>query len=421
MENISLSIINLRVNKETALTSNQTFLNKSPSFQRSYEAWDDKLKTRLIETILLKRAMNPIWTVLNDVDESEEILDGMHRLTTALSFLNNEFCLNKQYFTTLNSDLYNKKYFKDMSCDDKAAIRNYNFIFNKLDSTYKNDKNKLRDMYEILNRSSKTLNDWEFNKVLLQPFYDIINEKKDDFLNNYVLKRIKDERGALETEIIELLVLSDEIKTNSWPSITTLKDNWILEHLGDSDESIKKYTSENKKNIAEKLDFLNKITCMFAKEELFSGDKKTQKKYHLPYKFIIARCCYFFLKKNPLFNRHTSNLVKHFKEQITKIDIQLKLDAKSRNAMFQRNLISLIDKIINEEIENSDPRNFSKKIISDTMKKQNNTCEQCKKIIKDNEDYHAHHIKSWTSGGQSNIENCRILHKRCHELLHANN
>ena len=110
MENISLSIINLRVNKETALTSNQTFLNKSPSFQRSYEAWDDKLKTRLIETILLKRAMNPIWTVLNDVDESEEILDGMHRLTTALSFLNNEFCLNKQYFTTLNSDLYNKKY-----------------------------------------------------------------------------------------------------------------------------------------------------------------------------------------------------------------------------------------------------------------------------------------------------------------------
>ena len=74
-ENISLSIINLRTNKENAFAVNQVFLNKSPSFQRTYEAWDDKLKTRLIETILLGRAMNPIWTILNNDNHSEEILD----------------------------------------------------------------------------------------------------------------------------------------------------------------------------------------------------------------------------------------------------------------------------------------------------------------------------------------------------------
>jgi len=101
METISLSIINLRVNKEAALAVNQTYLNKNPPFQRSYESWDDKLKTRFMESILLGRATNPIWTVLNDEDGSEEILDGMHRISTALAFLNNEFCINKLYLTSL--------------------------------------------------------------------------------------------------------------------------------------------------------------------------------------------------------------------------------------------------------------------------------------------------------------------------------
>ena len=53
MCSISLSIINLRTNKEFALTMNEVYINKNPDFQREYEAWDDKLKTRFIETILI--------------------------------------------------------------------------------------------------------------------------------------------------------------------------------------------------------------------------------------------------------------------------------------------------------------------------------------------------------------------------------
>ena len=112
MENISLSIINLRTNKETAIAASQVYINKSPDFQRCYEAWDDKLRTRFIESMLLNRATNPIWTVLNDEEESEEILDGMHRITTALSFLNNEFSINKNYLLSLDGELYHKKKFQ---------------------------------------------------------------------------------------------------------------------------------------------------------------------------------------------------------------------------------------------------------------------------------------------------------------------
>ena len=186
-----------------ALAMGQTLIKTH--FQRNYDAWDDKLKTRFVETMLLGRAMNPIWTILNPEDNSEEILDGMHRITTATDFLNNQFKLNSKY---LSDDNVGKKgYFKDLSLDDQQKIRNYNFTFNNLDSSYRTDTNKRRDMYEVLNRSSKTLNEFEFNKVLYNPFYDIISEYKGRF--NKFLNKI-DKRGEIEWEIIGCIVLSDD-------------------------------------------------------------------------------------------------------------------------------------------------------------------------------------------------------------------
>ena len=70
MSNIPLSIINLRTNKETAFATNQIYINKNPDFQREYEAWDEKFKTRFIETILIGRAINPIWTILKPDEDS---------------------------------------------------------------------------------------------------------------------------------------------------------------------------------------------------------------------------------------------------------------------------------------------------------------------------------------------------------------
>ena len=178
MTTLNLSMIDVRINKEHAIAMGQVYINKQPDFQREYDAWDDKLKTRFVETMLIGRAMNPIWTILNPDDNSEEILDGMHRITTATDFLNNKFKLNDKYLTD-EYKKYNKKTFSEFEPDDKAKIRNYNFIFNNLDSSYRTDINKRKDMYEILNRSSKTLNEFEFNKVLYNPFYNIIYTKKN--------------------------------------------------------------------------------------------------------------------------------------------------------------------------------------------------------------------------------------------------
>jgi hypothetical protein len=409
MSNIPLSIINLRTNKETAFATNQVFINKNPDFQREYEAWDDKFKTRFIETILIGRAMNPIWTILNPEDNSEEILDGMHRIITALDFLNNKFRLNSKYFTDdKRGEIYDKKTFNELSHDDQARIRNYNFTFNQLDSTYRTDVTKRRDQYEILNRSSKTLNDYEFNKVLYGPFFDIVSAKKNE-LNTLFFNK-SDKRGEVETEIIDVLVLSNELP-NSWSSVITLRDLYYEKNLGNTQQSVDTYLQKNNEEIIEKLIFMKKIIACLKDNKFFSTDKKVFSKYYLPYKFIISRLIYKF-KDISLFYRHIIDIINKLRKEILEDEIQIKLECKSRNAVFQKRLIQLIDNIINTSYdENKEKRLFSKNDINRKLDEQNNVCNHCKKS---KEKYEGDHIIQWSEGGKTNYENLQVLCKDCH-------
>ena len=253
-ESIPISIIKLRVSKETSYNLDQLYLNLTPDFQRAYEAWDIKLKSRLVETILLGRSMNPIWTIFNDEnsEESEEILDGMHRLTTALDFLDDQFEIQSQYFMELDKENFNNKRFSNLKSVDKQKYRTYKFIFNKLDSSYRKNKNKLRDMYEILNRSSRTLNDFEFNKVLYKPFYDIVSDCKDHFKKSNLFGNKKDARGNVDQEIIDLIVLSDPLPAN-WTGLSDLRNKWYCEKLGKKEETVNSYLNKNKKELIKKI------------------------------------------------------------------------------------------------------------------------------------------------------------------------
>ena len=407
---IQLSTINLRTNKETAISTNQVFLNKNPDFQREYDAWDEKLKTRFVETILIGRAMNPIWTILNPYEESEEVLDGMHRLTTALDYLNNKFKLNGKYFLDEKiAEKYDKMSFSELSSDDKHKIRNYNFTFNQLDSSYRTDATKRRDMYEILNRSSKTLNDYEFNKVLYGPYFDIISQYKDE-LKTLFFNRVSDKRGELQTEIIDILVLSSELP-NSWGSFHNLRDKYYEEKLGNTQQSVEKFIQENTESVHNNLTMMKKIIMTLKDNKFFSDSTKIFKTYYVPYKLIIGRLLYKF-KDISLFNRHIVDIIFHLKNEIIDVDIQKKLDCNVRNAVFQKKLVQLIDTIINNSFEkNKDKRLFNKADITRKLGDQQNVCAHCG-LSKEN--YEGDHIIPWSKGGKTVYENLQVLCKDCH-------
>lgn len=418
METVALSIINLRTNEETALVHNQRFINLDPAFQRDYSAWDDLMMNRFIESILLKRATNPIWTVLNRENGSEEILDGMHRLKTALNFLNNRFPLKKSCLSVLDGEKYHNKSFKNLDEDDKDKIRNYGFIFNRLDSSYRDDLNKLKDMYEILNRSSQTLNNYEFNKVLLKPFYDIVSAIKPRFIQTGFFKFEKDSRGNVDNVIIEMLSLASPLP-ESWSSVTSLMDEWINKTIGTTAEAINDYIRMNGTTLTSKLEFMCKITDFFKKNGLIVDETRQFKKLYLPYKLIIARCTYL-INDISLFNRVASELIVKFKSEITECDIQVKLNCKTRNAQFQKKVIQLIDRLIREEIMKPGiERLFSKKMIADKLVEQKGLCTKCNQEIKPTDTYHGDHILPWSAGGLTVPDNLQVLHKRCHEIKSA--
>jgi 5-methylcytosine-specific restriction endonuclease McrA len=414
METVSLSIIHLRSNVESALASQQVFINLSPDFQRDYESWDDSLMTRFIESILLGRATNPIWTIHNPFDESEEVLDGKHRLTTALHYLTNHFCITGKYLMTLEKEKYDKKKFQDLPAADKVRVRNYQFMFNKLDETYKLDRNKLRDMYEILNRSSRVLNEYEFNKVLFRPLYDVFSAYKDDFVATGFFDHKRDRRGQIDTEMIAMFVLTQEMRRWTWASMSDMVDKWLHEQVGTTDNAVQQYIADHTANIQSKMDFLLKILRNFRQLGLFnSTDRSTFRNRYIIYKCFVARCAKH-IESFAVFNRLADTLMARFQQEI--IDA-LPSSGHNRNALFQKDIIARMDTLLTEETGNVARRLFPRRMIAEKLAEQQGICPKCGVEIREGVDeYEGDHVVAWTAGGATVPENLQVLHRRCHQL-----
>lgn len=414
----SLSIIHLRSNEENARASDQVFLNIRPSFQRDYEAWDNKLKTRLVETMLIGRAMNPIWTVFNDEEDSEEVLDGMHRLTTALNFIDNKFPIGKDLME-LDSSEFQGKHFKDLLPDQKQKIRHYSFTINKLDSSYKKDAQKLHDMYELLNRSSKTLNDFEFQKPLLQPFYELLQSYTEKFIDSPLFRKKESKRGQLEEELGKCLSFS-EYSLPKFVSINDMYKKWKIRMFGQNGkitaEGVNIGMSDYADEFSNRLSRVKYVMDMFDQLNLFDNKKRSTVEYMMIINRTVA-----LSQTNDTFNRISSMLYDKFHEMLNR-DHDEKEDKNEKHLLrggdFQLGLVIQIDCIIHHIMDDKKgPRFFSRQMIDEKLTyDQQGKCAICQKPITSKQQYEGDHILPWTNGGKTDRENLQVVHKRCHKL-----
>ena len=412
---LKIGQIKCQTQHEVAANNGTEYINVHPPFQREYEAWDDRMKTKLIESVLINRRMNPIWLILNpEPDELGntvyDVLDGMHRIRTVISFIDNEYKLNGRHFS--NKDMgqkYDNRYYKEMDVDTRQIIRNYKMTFNPLDSSFHTDSTKRRDMYEILNKSTKTLNDYEFDKVSYNKFYDFLKKFKDDF--KIWMYSIKDARGAIEMEMMACLALSENI-ASSWSSVNELRKTWQIRNLGESEESLNEYLTkyEGEKEITKKLNIMIKVGKRLKECEMIPKDRRGYRSYALCFKFLVSRIPFHISDVSHL-NRHITDIFSDFKREILDVDIQIKLEAKSRNAVFQKNLIKLIDDIICRHVSN-ESRCFSKKDIYRKLEEQDGKCAKCGCVPNQPE---GHHKVEWSRGGKTEYDNLEILCDVCHK------
>ena len=97
-------------------------------------------------------------------------------------------------------------------------------------------------MYGLLNRSSRPLNTYEFNKVLYNDFFNIIHQHTEKFKEKILFKNVSNKRGKIILELGGLYALS-KWKTDNELKYTSMDDlliKTLVKELGEVEENINK-------------------------------------------------------------------------------------------------------------------------------------------------------------------------------------
>jgi 5-methylcytosine-specific restriction endonuclease McrA len=408
-----LSTIYARTNKEFAKQLSESWLNTNPEWQRKFEKWEVRKYTHLIEAMLIGQMLNPIWTINNDIDDCQDVLDGMHRLTHAILFFTNKLSLGSE-FDVLDPEKYKGKKFEDLDATDQDNFRNYQFYINRLDTSY-NDDDKRRQMWEKLNSYSKPLKQYEIDKMMLINLYKLITPFTDEIKLTFISPKATDnpKPGQLETDFLTLIALSDKT-VPSFSSQNNLYQKWQKITLGKTKSEVDTTIIEKKETLLLISKLIVKYTKLFEEHDLMPEDDDKKTNLILPARIIVSRCV-AYIQRSDVFSRHVEELVERFREEVL---IQVRdnnLGCTQKNAPFQRKIINTVDAIITEVLkESSEPRLFSKSDIQRKREEQNHVCPLCHKEMKLKQQVEGDHIQPWAAGGKTLYENLQVVHKICH-------
>lgn len=141
-------------------------LDLSPDFQREY-VWDNRRKSRLIESILLKISL-PVFYLSRDKEGKMQVVDGMQRLTTINGFFKNKFKLSDlEYLENECGDCYFKKEDrKSLNPRFVRQIRGYQIDCNIIEPG--TPENVKLDIFKRLNTGGKELNSQEIRHAFMK-------------------------------------------------------------------------------------------------------------------------------------------------------------------------------------------------------------------------------------------------------------
>lgn len=156
-------------NYKEILEDNTSSVLIVPKYQRDY-IWDDKMKSKLIESLFMKVPMAPLFAFTLDDEGNLELIDGVQRLSTINEFVKDEHTIKDlEVLTCLNGYKFSEL--------DPSRQRKFNSLSLKLYMLdEETDEGVRADIFNRINSTGKKLEPAEIRKgsFLGNPFYDFI-------------------------------------------------------------------------------------------------------------------------------------------------------------------------------------------------------------------------------------------------------
>lgn len=168
----------------------QNLIELNPGYQRRRVWKDNKRKSLLIESLMLRIPI-PAFYFYENEDGKYQVIDGQQRLKTIKEFADGGFRLNGLEY--LGKE-YNKKKFKDLDTKYTQRIYRTQIAVNILDA--RSPKNVIYDIFRRVNTGGANLNPQEMrNAICKQEVRDFLIKSTQN--ENYVMAtrgRVKDDR-----------------------------------------------------------------------------------------------------------------------------------------------------------------------------------------------------------------------------------
>jgi len=339
-KNIPLSMLKAQSGLESAKLCSQRWLNLEPEFQRKYKKWDSKYRTRLIETAITGRFMAPITTVSSLDEKSDEIVDGMHRSRTLLGFMDDAFSLDGKHLSELDPYVYANKKFSQLPETIKRAIEDYAIQVNYLPVEIRRDPRKLKDTYEILNRSSQPLNEMEYHNVFMHPLFSELTALESRLKDAGVKIKNNSTRFSSEEKLLQMMVVSCISPEYNWSSMCDLYVKWIDETFFNTIEDKSKLTEHIKALMSST--YSMRLNALFDLLVTMNKVDFTLSSKWMPEELIfIGRLLNFiYSKSNPEF---LICKAKHLYNDIQKDLEHAQMKIRHKNAKYQQLCLEIID------------------------------------------------------------------------------
>ena len=394
------------LNKSTwslfSLNKRRKTINTNPDYQRP-SVWTKSQKQLLIDSILRDYDIPKIYLHKKD-NNCYDVVDGQQRIRTIWEFYDDEFALPKDADKVNDIVVANKKYSElDISVSD--IIDSYNLDFVVLDNK---NEDEIREMFLRL-QNGTSLKAQEKRNAIPSKMRDFV--KKVANHNFFYKVNFKDSRFTYDLIAAQMCLLA--ISKN----ICNIKDkdlnNMYWNNL-DFDENC-----NEAKNVFKILNYL---------DTMFESKTPELKRYSVISLFILImdmmpnydirerekEFADWFIKFE--YNRSLEEQ-KPADEQDSRLVIYHEKTSNSSDTfdslMYRHNLLkeNLLANVPNLPLRDS-RRNFDDAQRQVIFRRDNGICKVCGKKCEWNE-WEADHIKPWSKGGQTEIENGQVLCPTC--------